>query len=166
MAPNSPSPAPGNSASGPPAPPLCPHSLIALLERDPARGAAVLAAMRPRQRAAQATAHGALLGVGADRVEREWRVLIARVAPRPASTAPGEGVATPCASVYEPEALADLIVEEPALAHTLLRQLSALQRVAQATAYAAWLDGHGMPMSLDDVLASWATMGEARRAAA
>lgn len=162
MAPPYPPPAPGTT-SGPPAPPLDPLALNALLDRDPAKAAAILAAMRPALLRAQAAAHAALAGVDAARIVREWCDLIARVGPPPAPTTPHAGADAPCASVYEPELLADLLVEQPRLAHELLRALSPNQRVAQAVAYANWLGTHGMPVTLDDVLASWQ---EVKRAAA
>lgn len=164
MAPNSPH-SPGNPAGGPPAPPLCPHSLNALLARDPARAAAILAAMRPALRAQQAQAHAALAGVDSARIDQEWSDLIARCGPLAALPKLPESTESPCASVYEPEALADLLVEQPALAHVLLRQLTGPQRVTQALAYAAFLSDHGMPVTLDEVLASWCEM-EVRRAVA
>ena len=158
-----PPPASG-AASGQLSPPLDPHALDQLLERDPARAAAILAAMRPALRVAQAMAHAILAGVPILRITQEWHALIARVGPLNVRPTPLEGAATPCASVYAPEALADLLVEQPAQAHALLRQLSAPQRVTQALTYAAWLDQHGMPVSLADVLASWADL-EVPRAA-
>ena len=156
-------PAPG-AASGQLGPPLDPHALNQLLDHDPARAAAILAAMRPALRVAQAMAHAILAGVPILRITQEWHELIARVGPLARHPAPLEGAATRCASVYAPEALADLLVEQPAQAHALLRQLSAPQRVTQALAYAAWLDQHGMPVSLADVLTSWADL-EVPRAA-
>lgn len=164
MAPNSPS-APGNPAGGPPAPPLDPYALNALLDRDPARAAAILAAMRPEQRARQARAHADLTGVPATRIAQKWVELIARVGPLSTAPVPLRGAATPCASVYDPETLGDLLVDQPALAHELLARLSEAQRVTQALAYAAWLERHGMPVRLDDVLGSWPG-GEVGRAAA
>ena len=149
-----PPPASG-AASGQLSPPLDPHALDQLLERDPARAAAILAAMRPAMRVAQAHAHATLGGVPTARITQGWQQLIARVGPLARHPAPLEGAATQCASVYAPEVLADLLVEQPAQAHALLRQLSAPQRVTQALAYAAWLDQHGMPVSLADVLTSW-----------
>ncbi|NTU85866.1 MAG: hypothetical protein HGA45_42140, partial [Chloroflexales bacterium] len=106
MAPTHPRPAPGNPAGGPPAPPLCPHSLNALLARDPARAAAILAAMRPALRTQQAQAHADLAGVDPARITGEWQTLIAHAAPLPAPPDDQGGADAPCASVYDPELLA------------------------------------------------------------
>ena len=86
--------------------------------------------------------------VDAVRITQEWQELIARAGPprRPGALQPA--VAPPCASVYEPEPLADLLVEQPALARALLQQLSEAQRVTQALAYAAWLGEQGIPVRL------------------
>jgi len=159
-----PPPAPG-VPSGPGTPPLDPHALNQLLARDPARAAAILAAMRPAMLRAQATAHAPLGGGDAAQIVREWAALIARVGPLPAPPAPRDGADAPCASVYEPEVLADLLVAHPRLAHALLQALTPSQRVTQAVTYAAWLADHGLPVQIADVLASWESQ-EVRRDAA
>ncbi len=104
MAPHPPS-APG-VASGPASPPLDPHAFNALLARDPARAAAILAAMRPLLRAQQAQGHADLAGVDTARIAQEWHGLIARCGPAIAPTAPADGAEAACASVYDPELLA------------------------------------------------------------
>ena len=139
----------------PSAAPFDPLALNSLLDRDPARAAAILAALRPALRAAQAQAHADCAGVPVGRIVAEWADLIARVGPLPPPPAPQDGAALSCASVYEPSLLADLLVEQPQQAQALLDQLSPRQRVMQAVAYAAWLAAHGMPVALDSVLAGW-----------
>lgn len=151
MAPPPFSPAPG-TASGPPAPPFDPHALNALLDRDPARAAAILAAMRPALRAQQAQAHADLAGVTATRITQEWRDLIARCGLVPA---PPERPPLTCVAVYDPETLANLLALHPQIAYGLLSQLSTLQRVAQALAYTEWMDAHGFPVSVDEILMDW-----------
>lgn len=131
----------------PPAAPFQPHTLDGLLQRRPARAAAILAAMRPALRPAQCRAHAALADAPAPRIAQEWADLVARAG---LSTAPADDEATPCASVYEPEHLA---LRDPADAQRLIAALSPTQRVTQAAAQAAWLAGFGYPVTLDDVLA-------------
>ena len=145
--------APG-SAGWPAAPPLDPLALTSLLDRDPARAAAILAAMRPALRAAQAQAHADRANVPIAQITQAWQVLIARFGPLPQPAWQHQADAA-CASVYDPASLADLLVEQPQQAQALLDQLSPRQRVAQAVAYAAWLTMHGMPVDLATVLASW-----------
>ena len=89
------------------------------------------------------------------RITAEWQALIARFGPLPPPTAPPDGAALSCASVYEPAVLADLLVDQPMQAQTLLDQLTPPQRVMQAVAYAAWMADHGMTVGLDAVLAGW-----------
>jgi hypothetical protein len=149
-----PQPALGTS-EGPPAAPFVPVSFDALLRRYPERAAAVLAAMRPAARDAQCRAHAAFIALPATRIAREWGELIARSGPLILSAVPLSRAFAHCASVYEPERLADLLAESPECAQTLLGQLSAAQQVTQAAAFAAWLGEHGMPVTLDEVLANW-----------
>ena len=139
----------------PSAAPFDPLALNTLLDRDPARAAAILAAMRPALRAAQAQAHAACAGVPVARITAEWQALIARFGPLPQPAAPPDGPAWRCASVYEPALLADLLVEQPQHAAALLDQLTPSQRITQAIAYTAWLAAHGLPVGLDTVLAGW-----------
>lgn len=135
-----PPPAPGNPAGGPPAPPLDPHALTSLLARDPARAAALLAAMRPALRHAQAEAPRRARWRQPRAGMAAWADLIARcgppLAPR-APRAPPAGADAPCASIYDPETLTDLLAEQPARAAALLGRLSAPQRRTQAVAVAA-----------------------------
>ena len=145
--------APG-SAGWPSAPPLDPLALTSLLDRDPTRAAAILAAMRPALRAAQAQAHADRANVPIAQITQAWQVLIARFGPLP-QPAWQHQADSACASVYDPVYLADLLVEQPQQAQALLDQLSPRQRVAQAVAYAAWLAVYRLPVDLATVLASW-----------
>ena len=158
MAPHPP-PAPGDT-SGPVSPPLDPHALNALLARDPARAAAILAAMRPALRAQQAQAHADLAGVDSARIAQEWRDLIARCGPI-TPTVPPDGADAPCASVYEPELLA---CADPAEVRRWVLDLAPAQQVQQAVAQAAWLNGFGYPVTFNDVLAGWELRAAVRRA--
>lgn len=159
MAPHPPS-APG-VASGPASPPLDPHAFNALLARDPARAAAILAAMRPLLRAQQAQAHADLTGVDTARIAQEWHDLIARCGPAIAPTAPADGADAACASVYDPELLACV---EPAEVRRWVMDLTPAQRVQQAVAQAAWLNSFGYPVTFNDVLADWEQPAVIRRA--
>jgi hypothetical protein len=58
-------------------------------------------------------------------------------------------------TLYDPEALADLLAERPQLARALLARLSPLQCRAQAIVQAWWLRAHGIPVTAGEVLASW-----------
>jgi hypothetical protein len=147
-----------------PSAPFDPLALNSLLDRDPARAAAILAAMRPSMCAAQAQAHATCAGVPVARIVAEWRDLIARFGPLPPPAAPPDGPAWLCASVYEPAVLADLLVEQPVQAQALLDQLTPAQRITQAIAYTAWMAYHGMPVALDTVLASWDAVPQQRQA--
>ena len=142
--------------------PFDPLAFNSLLDRDPARAAAILAAMRPALRAAQAHAHATCAGVPVARITAEWRDLIARFGPLPPPAAPPDGPAWLCASVYEPAVLADLLVEQPVQAQALLDQLTPSQRITQAIAYTAWLAAHGLPVGLDTVLAGWDAVPQQR----
>ncbi|MBX0330506.1 hypothetical protein K2Z83_22890 [Oscillochloris sp. ZM17-4] len=145
-----PPPAPGNPAGGPPAPPpLDPYILDALLSSDPSRAAAILSAMRPAVRNAQAQAHAALCGVAVARIRADWERLIARAGSPLARPPRDDGSAVP----YDPEILALL---EPAAAQDLIAALGSEQRAAQARAQADWLSAFGYPVLADDILADWA----------
>ncbi len=146
------SPAPGTRAGGSSAPPLDPSSLAALLDRDPARAAAILAAMRPAQRRAQVQANARAAGVPAAQIDQAWRDLIARVslAPSPQDAAPA-----PCAAVYDPDWLAARLAADPARARALLARLTSAQMTRMAVAYAAWLEGHGVVVTVPAVLHTW-----------
>ena len=147
-------PAPG-LAGWPSAPPFDPCAFTGLLDRDPARAAAILAAMRPSMCAAQAQAHAERAGVPVAQITQAWQALIARFGPLPSPRAPQNEPAWLCASVYLPTSVTDLLVEQPDLALALLAQLTPPQRITQAIAYTTWLAAHGMPVGLDTVLASW-----------
>jgi len=140
---------------GPPVPPFAPASFAMLLLEQPARAAAVLAAMRPQQRAAQVRAHAGFTRFMPHVVEAAWNALIARHGlPRPAPLTD-----EPCiASLYDPELLADAIHDNPTRAVSLLAQLSDTQRVAQATAHAAWLNTFDYPVTTDEVFEWWAAL--------
>ena len=148
-----PPPAPG-AASGPPAPPLDPRAMDALLQHHPARAAAVLASLRPPQRYAQLLAHAAIVNAPPARMQVEWADLL-RLA-RPTS----DDDPLP-ASVIEPERLALMTPDE---ARDAVAALSPAQRVAQAVAQAAWLGGFGYPVAVEELLALWA-VGDERTAA-
>ncbi|MEI8167798.1 MAG: hypothetical protein WCG26_15560 [Chloroflexales bacterium] len=107
MAPRS--PALGKRAGGSSAPSLDPHTLTALIDRAPARAAAILAAMRPAQRRAQVQANARSAGVPAAHIAHAWRALIDRagLAPSPQDAAPA-----PCAAVYDPDWLAARLAAE------------------------------------------------------
>jgi hypothetical protein len=142
---------PAEVQPAPPPPPLDPYILDALLSSNPARAAAILAAMRPAARAAQAQAHADLCGVGVERVRAEWGALIAGC-PRPPLARPPRDSAD--SAVYDPEILALL---ETAAAQDLIAALSPDQRAVQASAQANWLAGFGYPVVPADLLAMWAT---------
>ncbi|MBX0331427.1 hypothetical protein K2Z83_27625 [Oscillochloris sp. ZM17-4] len=142
---------PAEVQPAPPPPPLAPTILDSLLCHDPARAAAILAAMRPAARAAQAHAHAHLCGVGVESVRAEWGALIAGC-PRPPLARPPRNNADD--APYDPEILALL---EPAAAQDLIAALSPDQRDAQAAAQAAWLGAFGYPVAVEDILGMWAT---------
>lgn len=60
----------------PVSPPFTPLSFAHLLDHDPPRAAAILGAMRPPLRAAQAQAHAAFVDKPADQVRATWRTLM------------------------------------------------------------------------------------------
>jgi hypothetical protein len=143
-------PAPGQPTESQISLPLAPPILDALLCHDPSRAAAILAAMRPATRAAQARAHADLCGVGVESVCAEWERLIAR-AGSPLTRPPrDDGSAAP----YAPDHLALL---ETAAAHELIAALAPEHRAAQAAAQASWLASFGYPVATEDILGMWAT---------
>ena len=141
MAPTSPS-APGTPVGGLSAPPpFEPTAFHHLIDRNPARAAALLAAMRPPQRYAQLVAHAA----HADAMPiAAWAALLCRA---------GDDDSSP-AAVIEPATLA---LMEPDDAAAALADLTPTQRVAQAVAQAAWLADFGYAVTHTEILASWAT---------
>jgi hypothetical protein len=134
-------------------PPFDPSSFQTLLAREPARAAAILAAMRPPMRSAQAQAHANLCGVPVAQITQEWEACIATHAEHPWSPTPA--IPRMCGAVYEPEQLADLLCTNPALAAIELAALSPRQQIMQAVAQAAWLTAHGLPTSFEAILATW-----------
>lgn len=153
MSPNSPPPA-GNPAGGPPAPPLDPRAMDALLRHHPSRAARLLASMRPPQRHAQLLAHAEITDAPLPRIQAEWQELLCLV--RPAD--PDEPL--PAAPI-EPERLALL---EPQEARAAIAALTPAQRVAQAVAQAAWLSAYGYPVDFTELLAAWEADGERQAA--
>lgn len=139
---------------GPIAPPLDPRALDALLRHRPDRAAAVLLSMRPAARHAQLVAHAALAEALPTRIQREWAELLRLARP----TTPDD---PPPTAPIEPEALA---IAEPDEARRLIAALSPAQRVRQAVAQAAWLNGYGYPVAFEELLAAWEA--DAERAAA
>lgn len=137
-----------------PAPPLDPHAMDALLRHRPGRAAAVLLSMRPTARHAQLHAHAALADAPPARIQREWGELLRLARPAPPDDPP------PAAPI-EPETLA---LAEPDEARRLIAALSPTQRVRQAVAQAAWLNGYGYPVDYEELLTAWEA--DAGRAAA
>lgn len=131
-------------AETPPAPPLEPRSLYRLLRRRPHCAAAVLAAMRPRQRRVQLLAQARLAAVPVERLQAEWSQLLANLAPDTERAAPAPPI--------EPQRLALAEADE---ARQLLAALSPTQRAAQAIAQVAWLRSYGYPVTTDELLAAW-----------
>jgi hypothetical protein len=58
-------------------------------------------------------------------------------------------------TLYDPEEFAALYHVDPARAIALLAAMTALQRVHQALAYAAWLTYYGLAVDLATVLDAW-----------
>jgi hypothetical protein len=144
MAPTN-SPPAGNPAGGPPAPPLDPRAMDALLRHHPARAARILASMRPPQRHAQLLAHAEISDAPATRIQAECADLLCRARP----SAPDD---PPPAAPIEPEVLA---LMEPDEAKRLIANLTPTQRVLQAIAQAAWLASFGYPVGFEELLAVW-----------
>lgn len=133
------------TAEAPPAPPLEPHSLHRLLQRRPGCAAAVLAAMRPRQRRAQLAAQAHFAAVAVESLQVEWAEL-------PAHLPSNDLQHTPPPAPIEPLLLA---LAEPHEARQRVDALCPAQRAAQAIAQAAWLHSYGYPVSAGELLAAW-----------
>jgi len=70
----------------------------------------------------------------------------------PAPVTPDPSVPAP----YDAEFFADLLIDDPTRALRLLAEMPERERVAQAVAYASWLHGFGLPVTVEDILANWA----------
>lgn len=150
--------APGNTAGGP-ASPIPPYLVRILIRVSPDAAASALAALRPSIRARLAEQVAAFEGSTPEAVTEAWGRLIATVRTTPPLSlrACDESI---CASVYEAQALLDLEIDRPHHAAMLIGMLTAPQRVAQATACAAWLSSWGFPVTMDDVLAGWSSIAQ------
>jgi len=78
----------------------------------------------------------------------------------PGSASPDPSIPPP----YDAEVFADLLIDDPDRALRVVAAMSAQECAAQAAAYAAWLAGFGLPVAVEEVLASWATRIAAREA--
>ena len=65
---------------------------------------------------------------------------------------------------YDAEFFADLLIDDPGRALRLLAAMPESERVAQAAAYAAWLAGFGLPVTVEEVLTNWAARIAAKEA--
>lgn len=150
----------GNPAEAQPAPSLDPSALVTLLDRYPVQAAALLGAMRPKNRLAQAEAHAVHTGALLGQVLTDWAVLLAS-SPLCDVEPEADADSTVSASVYDPLLLASLHPDE---ARELVAALSEQQRNAQAVAQSAWMYDLGYDVSPDDYLTAWAKPpGELRR---
>ena len=65
---------------------------------------------------------------------------------------------------YDAEVFADLLIDNPDGALRLLAEMPEAERMAQAIAFAAWLHGFGLPVAVEDILATWAARLAAKEA--
>jgi hypothetical protein len=146
-----------------PPPPLDPSALNALIEHAPAHAAAILDAMRPRQRDAQAKAHATLAGLPGATIAQQWDALIVTHSPLPPDPVPfhTDAPGDPGISVFEPEVIG---IADPAEARKLIATLTESQKLNQAIAQAAWMSQFGYDVTWMDYMVAWESHAEQRRA--